>query len=235
MSSKQEIRDRIWQAMIDAKVAAFPGARGRIPNFVGAGLAAEKVFETDVWKQAETIKSNPDLPQRPLRKRALQEGKTVYMAVPRLTSEKCFLELDPDRIEDHNAASSIKGAFKVGRPVRPDEMRAIDLIVCGSVAVQADGARLGKGGGYSDLEYALVASLGLISVETPVVTTVHPIQIVDNEIAMTSHDVVLDYIATPDLLIASDAAYPRPEGIYWDQIGDKLEEIPILRELSRKA
>ncbi len=235
MNSKQEIRDRIWQAMTESKVAAFPGARGRIPNFVGAGLAAEKVFETDAWKRAETIKSNPDLPQRPLRKRALQEGKTVYMAVPRLTSEKCFLELDPDRIEDHNAASSIKGAFKVGRPVRPDEMRAIDLIVCGSVAVQADGARLGKGGGYSDLEYALVASLGLISVETPVVTTVHPIQIVDNEIAMTSHDVVLDYIATPDLLIASDAAYPRPEGIYWDQIGDKLEEIPILRELSRKA
>ena len=64
-------------------------------------------------------------------------------------------------------ASSIKGATQLGRLVHPDEMRPIDLIVCGSVAVNRKGARLGKGGGYSDLEYAVALSLGLISKETP--------------------------------------------------------------------
>lgn len=234
MKSKSEIRDRVWRELTEAGAAAFPGAFGRIPNFVGAGLAAEKIAELEAWKKARTVKSNPDLPQRPLRKRALDEGKVVYMAVPRLTSERCFVELDPDRIRDHSFASTIKGAFKLGRTVHPREMRAIDLIVCGSVAVGRDGARLGKGGGFSDLEYALTRALGLVDPETPVVTTVHALQVVDEDIPMTPHDVVLDYIATPEELICCQRAYPKPEGIFWGELGGKLEEVPILRELATK-
>ena len=112
----------------------------------------------------------------------MEQGKTVYMAVPRLTGEKCFVELDPGRISDYRLASSIKGATQLGRLVHPDEMRPIDLIVCGSVAVNRKGARLGKGGGYSDLEYAVALSLGLISKETPIVTTVHPVQLLPDDL-----------------------------------------------------
>ena len=144
-------------------IAAFPGAVGRIPNFTGSGRAHLQLAELEIWKNARVIKSNPDLPQRPLRKLALEQGKTVYMAVPRLTQEKCFVELDPTRISDYRLASSIKGAAQLGRLVHPDEMQRIDLIVCGSVAVNREGARLGKGGGYSDLEYAVALTLGLIS------------------------------------------------------------------------
>ena len=53
-------------------------------------------------------------------------------------------------------ASSIKGAGQYGRPVTLDKVKKIDLVVCGSVAVNRDGARVGKGGGYSDLEFALL-------------------------------------------------------------------------------
>ena len=38
----------------------------------------------------------------------------------------------------------------------------IDLIVCGAVAVNARGARVGKGGGFSDLEYGLLAEAGRV-------------------------------------------------------------------------
>jgi 5-formyltetrahydrofolate cyclo-ligase len=34
--SKQAIREDVWQALKQARAARFPGARGRIPDFVGA-------------------------------------------------------------------------------------------------------------------------------------------------------------------------------------------------------
>ena len=231
MTGKDEIRKAVWQAMREAGVAAFPGAVGRIPNFTGSGRAHLQIAELDVWKNAQVIKSNPDLPQRPLRRLALEQGKTVYMAVPRLTEEKCFVELDPARFADYRLASSIKGATQLGRLVHPDEMRPIDLIVCGSVAVNRRGARLGKGGGYSDLEYAVALSLGLISKETPIVTTVHPIQLLPDELPMTSHDISLDYIGMPEELVKCEGEFHRPAGIIWEDLGEKLEEVPILQTM----
>ena len=220
--------------MTEERVAAFPGAFGRIPNFVGAGLARERLAELEVWQAARTIKCNPDSPQRPVRKRALEEGKLIYMPVPRLTSEECFLELDPELISDYTFASSIKGAFKLGRLVHPRDMNPIDLIVCGSVAVSRDGARLGKGGGYSDLEYALALGLGLVGPDTPILTTVHPFQVVAGPIPMTRHDITLDYIATPEEAVRCQPAYPRPEGVYWDEVGVKIDEVPILAKLKEE-
>src|SRR4029453_8039220 len=93
--------------------------------------------------------------------RALREGKDVYVAVPRLADARCFLYLDPRRLGDRLAAAPpIKGAGGPGTPVTPQELPHIDLVVAGSVAVNRRGARLGKGGGYSDLEYALAHQLG---------------------------------------------------------------------------
>ena len=235
MRDKDEIRKDVWQSMRDAGVAAFPGAVGRIPNFTGSGRAHLQLAELEVWKNARVIKSNPDLPQRPLRRLALEQGKTVYMAVPRLTQEKCFVELDPARISDYRLASSIKGAAQLGRLVHPDEMQRIDLIVCGSVAVNRKGARLGKGGGYSDLEYAVALTLGLISKSTPIVTTVHPVQLLSEELPMTSHDISLDYIGTPEELIVCDGEFSRPSGIIWERLGEKLDEVPILQALRSRG
>lgn len=235
MPEKDAIRKAVWQAMRDARVAAFPGAVGRIPNFTGSGRAHLQLAELDVWKNARVIKSNPDLPQRPLRRLALEQGKTVYMAVPRLTGEKCFVELDPARISDHRLASSIRGAAQLGRLVHPDEMRLIDLIVCGSVAVNRTGARLGKGGGYSDLEYAVALTLGLISERTPIVTTVHPVQLLPDDLPMTSHDISLDYIGTPEEVISCGGKFRRPVGIIWEDLGGKLHEVPILQTMKARG
>lgn len=235
LREKDEIRKAVWQAMRDAGVAAFPGAVGRIPNFTGSGKAHLQLAELDVWNNARVIKSNPDLPQRPLRRLALEQGKTVYMAVPRLTMEKCFVELDPARFTDYRLASSIKGATQLGRLVHPDEMNPVDLIVCGSVAVNRRGERLGKGGGYSDLEYAVALSLGLISEGTPIVTTVHPIQLLSEDLPMTSHDISLDYIGTPEELVTCKGELHRPKGIIWDDLGDKIDEVPILQTMRARG
>ena len=157
MRNKDDLRARVWSRLQEQKVARFPGAEGRIPNFIGAEACARIIVQTSFWKKANVLKANPDSPQRAIRQKALEEGKIIYMAVPRLHGDKPFIELDPKRLKcSAYVASSIKGAAKFGRPVNLGDMRKIDLIICGSVAVNRNGARVGKGGGYSDLEFALL-------------------------------------------------------------------------------
>lgn len=216
-------------------VARFPGAKDRIPNFTGTEQCAELVGGLDVWKSARYIKANPDSPQRAIRHLALKEGKTLYMAVPRLRELKCFVELDPSRLgKNIYAASSIKGAFEFGRQVSVREMKPVDLILCGSVAVRRDGARVGKGGGYSDLEYAVASGLGILDSKTPIITTVHPLQIVSNKIDLRPHDIPVDFIVTPEKVIATRTRIKRPKGIFWNYLDDeKIAAIPLLRKMKQ--
>ena len=232
MRTKDEIRESVWRTLQDKKASRFLGAKGRIPNFVGAEACAERLAETRYWKAARVLKINPDSPQRAIRQKGLAEGKIIYMAVPRLRSEKPFIELDPQKLQcSPYAASSIKGAAHYGRPVGLDQMRKIDLVVCGSVAVNRQGARVGKGGGYSDLEFALLTQEKKIDRRTPIVTAVHPLQIITEEIPMTEHDIPLSAIVTPMEVIEIAANFPRPKKIYWNILPrEKLEDIPALRQ-----
>jgi len=231
MRTKDEIRESVWQLLQEKKAARFPGAKGRIPNFLGAEACAKQLAETRYWKAAGVLKINPDSPQRAIRQKGLADGKIIYMAVPRLRSEKPFIELDPRKLRcSPYAASSIKGAAQYGRPVRLDEMTRIDLVVCGSVAVNRQGARVGKGGGYSDLEFALLTLEKKIDRRTPVVTSVHPLQLIDEEIPMTEHDIPLTAIVTPTKVIEITTKFPRPEKIYWNILPrEKLDDIPVLK------
>ncbi|HWP59227.1 MAG TPA: 5-formyltetrahydrofolate cyclo-ligase [Candidatus Acidoferrales bacterium] len=226
MKTKDALRSAVWKILQQEKVARFPGAEGRIPNFIGAEKCAAVLAQSRLWRAAKTIKCNPDAPQRAIRQRAL---------VPRLSSRKPFLELDPKGLKvSPFRASTIGGAAKYGRPVSVDEMNPVDLIVCGSVAVNRSGARIGKGGGYSDLEYALLREAGKLTDRTPIVTSVHPLQVVDAEIPMTEHDIPLDAIVTPSRLIALKPRYPKPKGIYWPLLSpEKIEAIPLLKRRRR--
>jgi 5-formyltetrahydrofolate cyclo-ligase len=222
----------VWTLLTDRKVARFPfPIHDRIPNFAGSARAADRVTELPEWKAARRLKCNPDAPQSPLRLRALESGKIVFMAVPRLRSERCFLRLDPARLHGKlREAASIGGAARLGELVSPDALGRIDLIVAGSVAVNRDGARLGKGGGYSDLEFALARAVGAIGDDTPVLTTVHELQVRRERIPMTPHDVPVDLIVTPERVIRTRRAHARPRGIRWSELSaDQLRAMPVLR------
>jgi 5-formyltetrahydrofolate cyclo-ligase len=229
---KQAIRDRTWDALEEGGDARFPfPPHGRIPNFAGAKAATERLAETPEWQRADAVKTNPDSPQRPLRERALRDGKTVYMAVPRLADEKPFLELDPARIDDPSAAVTLSGSEEYGVQVGPDAV-SVDLVVSGSVAVREDGARIGKGEGFSDLEWGILWDLGIVDAATPVATTVHELQVVEDDWEPDAHDVPMDFVVTPDRVVRTGAT-GKPEGVDWDALPDeRLEEMPVLRELS---
>src|SRR5439155_17768959 len=208
-AAKAALREEVWRALAAARVTRFPGADGRIPNFVGAEAAAERLRSTDSWGSARTVKANPDAPQWPVRQRALEDGKTLYMAVPRLADAKPFFLLDPARLAGSpRQASSIKGASRSAVTVDVTDLERVDLVVAGCVAVAEDGARLGKGGGFSDLELAVAAEAGLIESSTVVVTTVHELQVrTAGEIPTTGHDIHVDLVVTPERLI--ECARPR--------------------------
>jgi 5-formyltetrahydrofolate cyclo-ligase len=64
-----------------------------------------------------------------------------------------------------------------------------------------------------------------------VVTTVHALQVIERPIRMTRRDVALDYIATPQEVIATEQRYGQPAGIYWDELPtEKLAAVPVLRQ-----
>jgi 5-formyltetrahydrofolate cyclo-ligase len=239
LAAKADLRQEVWSALQHAKVARFPGAAGRIPNFVGAEAAADRLRATPEWKKAATLKANPDSPQLPVRQRALEDGKTVFMAVPRLAAEKPFLALDPEVLSaPPRQAASITGAARYGRPVDLADLRPVDLVVAGSVAVSDDGARLGKGGGFSDLEYALAWEARLIGPSTVIATTVHELQVLEpGRIPVTAHDFRVELIATPERLIRcgpprSGRRSSRGPAIRWEELTEeKIQSIPLLGRL----
>ncbi|WP_406036514.1 5-formyltetrahydrofolate cyclo-ligase [Micromonospora sp. NBC_00898] len=229
--AKQSVRRRVWD-LLEREGAAPTGVHGHIPDFTGKEDAAARLAALDVWKQARVIKCNPDRAQLPVRVRALQEGKLLYMAVPRLATPKPFYLLDPTVLTaPFEAAATSTGAPDIAPTVGPDDMRPVDLIVCGSVAVsRPDGVRVGKGAGYSDLEIALLAEAGLVTEGTAIATTIHQIQLLDEELPHASHDFNVDLAITPTEVLTCTTNRNRPAGITGRGLRqDQLDSIPILR------
>ncbi|MFQ6032822.1 MAG: 5-formyltetrahydrofolate cyclo-ligase [Candidatus Zixiibacteriota bacterium] len=205
---KEQLRNKIWGLLERKKVALFPlPVFGRIPNFVGNDEAANLVRTLSEWKKAKVIFANPDFAQRKVREFALKGGKILIMASPRL--KHGFLQIDPQNVKGkEEVASSIKGAFKYGKSIEGPDTHGIeklkvriragmpkpDLIITGCVAVDLLGWRLGKGGGYGDIEVKKIRDqFG----EIPVVTTIHPLQMVDF-VPHLNHDARVDVIVTPE-------------------------------------
>jgi len=84
---KDRLRTTVW-TQLKVQGAAVGEPVGHIPRFVGNDCAAAQLALLSVWQQARVIKCNPDHAQAPVRLRALQEDKMLYMAVPRLTEER---------------------------------------------------------------------------------------------------------------------------------------------------
>jgi len=231
---KQRIREHIWRLLEERGVARFPKpVYGRIPNFIGAEKAASRLLNLREYVDSKVVKVNPDSPQRYVRYRCLVDGKILVMPTPRL--RRGFLILDPSRIPRRmfERASTIRGAFRYGRMVDPEDVPKVDLIVVGSVVVSRDGVRIGKGGGYGELEYAILRELGKVDENTPIMTNVHDIQVYE-KLPSEPHDLTVDYIATPRNLIKIERRRARPRGILWDLLDEeKLNEIPLLRRLRK--
>jgi 5-formyltetrahydrofolate cyclo-ligase len=227
-AAKQTVRERVWN-LLEAEHAVEPGVHGHIPDFVGKDAAAERLAHLPAWKDAKVIKAVPDTAQLPIRARALADGKLLYMAVPKLADARPFYLLDPEAITlAPSVAATMRAAAEHAPRLAIDELQPIDLVVCGSVAVNRNGDRIGKGAGYSDLEVALLHDAGLLMPDTVIVTTVHELQVLDEELPATSHDFQVDVIVTPGEAITCSPTRER-SGVQWSDLpADYMNTIPVL-------
>ncbi len=234
--AKDRLRSQVWTAL-RAQGVALGDPVGHIPRFVGSEQAAEQLAALSCWQQARVIKCNPDRAQEPVRLCALQDGKQLYMAVPRLTKPRCFVVLEAAALArqgiDLAVAATNRGAMRYGRLVAFEDMLPIDLVVVGCVAVSRDGGRTGKGAGFADLELGMLRQFGLVQADTPVVTTVHATQIVtEGQLPMSTHDWSLTWIVTPEEALQTHRDRAQPTGIEWERIRpEQWRTIPVLRML----
>ena len=228
--SKSEAREYVWNTLTEQKAAAFPfPVKGRIPNFVGAKLAADRLLTHPIWEGVTCVKCNPDSPQRSLREALLRRSIRYVFPTPRLKAG--FFLFDPEEIpkDKYGEAATLKTCMAYGQKIALNDLPKIDLAVTGSVAVTEQGYRCGKGHGYGDLEYGIYTALGHPAV--PVVTTVHDLQIV-KDFTPDAHDLPVTVIATPTKIIEVNAPPKAPQGIYWELLSDEdLDEMPILKDL----
>jgi 5-formyltetrahydrofolate cyclo-ligase len=226
--AKQAIRRRVWDLLVAERVAER-GVHGYIPFFAGAEAAADRLAGLPEWRAAQVVKSVPDRAQQPVRERALRDGKLLYVAVPRLAAEVPFFVLDPGTAAGAPGGAAPKDhAAHHARKIDVKDMRRVDMVVCGSVAVNRRGARLGKGAGYSDIAVALLQEAGRIGPSTVIVTTVHPLQVIDEALPEAEHDFSVDLIVTPDEVIECEPQR-RPSGLYWNNLtAAKIAAIPVL-------
>jgi 5-formyltetrahydrofolate cyclo-ligase len=235
-AGKDALRADIWSQLVQ-NAASPTDPFGHIPDFIGSDRAAERLATLTIWQRACVIKVNPDKAQAPVRLQALLDGKILYMAVPRLVDERCFVELVAEDLRQRGielaSVAHWQGALEHGRLVTFEQMQPIDLVVTGCVAVTRNGGRTGKGAGFADLELGMLREVQLLPANTPIVTTVHGLQIVENaRLPMQRHDSALDWIITPEEAIETHSPYPQPGGIDWNAVQpDQYESIPALKVL----
>lgn len=190
--SKQEVREFVWKRI--EKISRFPPPWNRIPNFVGAEKACEKLRELEEYKKAKVIFSAPDSPLKRAREIVMEDKKILLAVKPKMTG---FLLIKNGR------AGTIKEMMKYGKEVNLDDLDLkVDLFLQGCVAVDKKGNRIGKGSGFGDKEYMILKEKGLLSDDCLYVVVAHPIQIFDDlSYLMDEHDVKVDVILTPDSII----------------------------------
>ncbi|PSR80512.1 hypothetical protein BD289DRAFT_455273 [Coniella lustricola] len=133
-------------------------------------------------------------------------------------------------------AATLDGMEKVGRPVSLQEIAGlgleVGLMVTGTGAINTKGIRFGKGHGFFDLEWAMLYSLGVVSVETATAAVVHDCQVLEEELVAEMFDTVCDLIVTPTRVIEADVVGKPTCGVLWDLLEEgMLEDIPPLQEL----
>lgn len=196
-TAKRLMREEIWRELEARGLARFPlPCYGRIPNFAGSDKAADRLRTLAEWRQAMTVFVSPDFAQRKVRENTLSDGKILVMASPRL--RQGYVVVHPEDVKGLAvSASTIKRAFKHGKIASNLEIPRPDLIIEGAVAVDMQGNRLGKGGGYGDAEInTLRTRFGPI----PVAVTVHDLQVV-KAVPFEDKDEKIQIIVTPTRVI----------------------------------
>jgi 5-formyltetrahydrofolate cyclo-ligase len=240
MTATRIVRERIWSRLKDV---ALPDSRFHldfssvIPDFLGSDAATDRITATALYDQAAYVLVTPDNCLTELRRRMLEAGKT--MVVSTYGIYRGFFLLEPGMVPagQERFAAWLDGLEYFGRPISLEEIAGrgrFDLMVTGASAVSLDGVRFGKGHGFFDLEWGMFTDLGLADERTPVIASVHDVQVVEDKLYPSPTDILVDLIATPTRLIEVNRQSPRPRGVKWELLEpEQIASTPPLQELQR--
>ena len=215
IEQKEILRKSVYDSIFNGGFSNRPnGDYGKIPDFKGSDIAAQTLAKSKEWKKSKTIFVSPDSAQTPVRYLALKDNKNLIpvrylalkdnknliMASPNLEHGYYFLDgscLDGVEMEASTKEGALK--YKIDDDSKHHHM-SVDLLVEGSVAVDREGHRIGKGKGYGDREIADLLERKLIKTTTPLATTIHPLQLVDF-VPTEDHDQKLNMVVTTEEII----------------------------------
>ncbi len=239
-------RHELWD---DLRAVALPDSRFHlrfaafIPDFEGSAQAAGRLLQ-HLGAGAGAAPGGPghllvtpDNSLTGLRERLIEAGCSLI--VPTYNLARGFRHLAPGSVPAGQArfASWLDGLEHFGTPVSLEDLSALgrfDTVVTGASAVALSGVRFGRGHGYFDLEWRMLAELGLVDDHTPVATVVHDLQVLERPLMASPDDVPVDLIATPTRLLTVTRPHPRPRRVDWSALDETLAEaIPPLAELRR--
>ncbi|MDH6265783.1 5-formyltetrahydrofolate cyclo-ligase [Rhizobium sp. SG_E_25_P2] len=240
MSHSRIIRQRIWDRLKDV---ARPDTRFHlnfaevIPDYEGSEIATDRITALAAYKQSQFAFITPDNCLVDLRRRMIEEGKPFVMSTYGIY--RGFLYMAPGMVPKGAElyAAWLDGMEHFAKPITLEEITKLgrfDFMATGASAVSMDGVRFGKGHGFFDMEWGMFTDLGLADDATPVVATVHDVQVVEDKLHPSETDILVDMIATPSRMIEVERRGRRPRGIKWNLVeAEQLAVTPPLRELAR--
>lgn len=214
-----------------------------VPDFDGSSACIDAVRALPDYVSARTVFAAPDNSLEMLRRVALDDGKDIL--VPTYAMRRGFVRLSPNAVPDRDRfmAATLDGMERFGDVLDLPALRRcppMDLLVTGATAVTQQGVHVGGGQAYFDLEWALLAELGLVRQSTPIVAVVHPCQVVPGRLRPGPYDVTVDLVVTPESVESTNRGYPRPEGISWRSLEPDLFNLipyfgPLLAQRQRRS
>jgi hypothetical protein len=123
-------RLRVWSRLDEAGAVVGGTSHGKIPNFVGAERAAERLAAVDAWRRARVIKSVPDKAQLPAHMAAtapcLSKSSPTAGRPPPMARGRPRLQRRPHRDPrrgDHMRASAATFRNRVAKSHRRQDHR----------------------------------------------------------------------------------------------------------------
>jgi 5-formyltetrahydrofolate cyclo-ligase len=236
--ARMAVRQKVWDRM---REVARPDSRyvydfaSYNPDYPGSERFPDALRALPFYAGTGPVFVTPDNCLDIFRSEVIREGRPMLQTVAVAMG---FHFIGPGDVPpgSERFAGTLDGALIFGKPVDLEFVRALgplDWVVTGTCAVNpSTGVRFGKGHGFFDLEWGIMASLGIVNEETPLIICAHDYELVDEELPAADFDTAGDWVITPTRTIKIPRTIKKPPGIDWNVLGDHLlREIQPLREL----
>jgi 5-formyltetrahydrofolate cyclo-ligase len=231
----EQIRRQVW---IQLQAVARPDSRFHwdfsrfIPDFEGSQECCERIRATPLYQDAGVLLVTPDNSLADFRARCLVDGKTLIVPTYGLARGFLLLERPAVPAGQESFAATLDGQEVFGRTCALSALPAPQMLITGASVINREGVRVSPGPSFFDLEWLILATLGLVDEHTPIFTIIHDCQLVDLPVTPLLYAVGADLVITPSTICHTGRPYPRPlpsaiHSLPWQII----QEVPLIQEI----